>query len=289
MKVALAHMPLVVCNHAVGHLKTLATRCGLAVFLVASTLAGAETLLPTKAQRVALFDALVSEIERLDGDGLINRHTRPESWRQTTSKLRDAAATANSPIEYGQVFHRLRATYPNFHAGVSIADAYRGAWMQSDAKLPVLIRAEAVGPGQPRPPLRIAQVDEAWAKSTAPEATLPRVGDIVIAMNGRTVDEWHRENEVFCKQPTLAQCPIEFHRNLARGLLFWHPDAPLALEIIRTIYSRHLPSPTSRDFEPAKARALKHSTTPSASSLEMHPRGQRTPRSQSGTGMPFSL
>ena len=114
-------------------------RCMGSMLVFVCTLTTAETMLPSKSQRIALFDALVIEIERLDGDGLINRHTRPESWRQTTARLREAAATASSPIEYGQVFHRLRATYPNFHAGVSIAEPFRAAWMQSDAKLPILI------------------------------------------------------------------------------------------------------------------------------------------------------
>ena len=84
----------------------------------------------TVPQKVALFDRIVAEIERIDGDGLIFRNTRPESWRDTVTRLRKEASSASTSIDYGYVFHRLRGTNANFHAGVSIADAYRASWMK---------------------------------------------------------------------------------------------------------------------------------------------------------------
>lgn len=282
MQVTRAHMTFAVCKNVLGWLNKSAAQCGLAALLIAPTLASAEPLLPSKAHRMALFDALVGEIERLDGDGLINRHTRPESWRQTKSKLREAAATATSPVEYGQVFHRLRGTYPNFHAGVSIAEAYRGTWMQSDAKLPVLIRAETVKPSQTRPPLRIAQVDGTWARVQPPDAQLPLAGDVIIAMDERPADEWLRENEIFCKQPTLGQCPIEFHRNLARGLLFWHPEAPLTLELLRNggkvrVIVNPLDSKPALTANANVAAAASASNTPSKPASWCDPATSRAP------------
>jgi hypothetical protein len=189
--------------------------------------------LPTQAQRVALFDLLAQEIERLDGDGLIVRHTRPEPWNETIGRLRQAAIAATTPSDFGHVFFRLRATYPNSHSDVRLAETYRTSWMQSDARLPITIRAEVVSPDVTRPTLRVASVDEAWLKAQSPSVYPPRVGDIVVAMNNQPASEWLRENEIFCRLPLASQCPIAFHRNLVRGLLFWHPDAPLTVDLLR--------------------------------------------------------
>lgn len=187
----------------------------------------------TVQQKAALFDRLVVEIERLDGDGLIFRDTRPESWGDTVERLRKEASSATTSIDYGQVLHRLRGTYPNFHAGVSIADAYRAPWMQGDRWLPVVIRADVVKPGVSRTTLRVARVDETWANSQVANDGKPQLGDMVVAINGRPASEWLRENEIFCKQPLAEQCPMEFHRNLARGFLFWRPDSPLVVDTVR--------------------------------------------------------
>ncbi len=84
---------------------------------------------PSVEQRLALFDQLVLDIERLDGDGLLARDTRPESWRETVARLRKSASEARTPLEYGHVFHRLRATYPNTHAEINTSSAYFAPWM----------------------------------------------------------------------------------------------------------------------------------------------------------------
>ncbi len=204
----------------------------LAIADTASSLVSTQPPLTTQ-QRVALFDRVVAEIERLDGDGLVIRHTRPESWRETVTRLRQEAASAVTLTDFGYVFHRLRGTYPNFHAGTSIVDAYRAPWMQGDRWLPVVIRADVVKPGVTRPTLRISWVDEKWAGLQVAPDRRPMLGDVVVAINGRPASEWLRENEIFCKQPLAAQCPMEFHRNLARGYLFWRPDTPLVVELLR--------------------------------------------------------
>jgi hypothetical protein len=192
------------------------------------------TALPSHEQRVALFDQLVSDIERLDGDGLLVRNTRPESWRNTVARLRATAGAARTSVEYGHVFHRLRSTYPNSHAEVSTEPAYFARWMQSDVTLPVVIRAEAVNLDETRPTLRIASVNSTWAAAQPANAKLPKVGDIVVAINARPAMEWLRENEIFCRLPLATQCPIVFHRNLTRGLLFWHPETPLEIVLNRS-------------------------------------------------------
>ncbi len=215
----------------------------LTVLLVASSLsntsnaqAKAKDLAPalmSVEQRLSLFDLLVREIVRIDGDGLIVRETRPESWSATVARLRSEAANATTTAEYGHVFHRLRATYPNSHSGVMLADDYRRDWMSRDVRLPISFRAEIVTPNVARPVLRIATIEADERNSAKSGESLPMVGDEVVAMNHRPVADWWRENEIFCRLPLAWQCTISFHRNLARGHLFWHPETPLVIEVQR--------------------------------------------------------
>lgn len=204
----------------------------VATFSVATAQATGSSHL-SAVQRVALFDKLVDDIVRLDGDGLTIRHTRPESWKETISRLREAAGTATSPVDYGHVLYRLRATYPNMHASITLAEAFTPTWMPNGAVLPITLRAESLKPDAPRPAIRVATVNERWAKAQPTSLKFPQIGDVVISLNERPVAEWLRENEIFCRYPLAGQCPIEFQRNLARGLLFWNPDTPLRLLLLR--------------------------------------------------------
>ncbi len=189
--------------------------------------------IPSREARQALFDKVVGDIERLDGDGLTIRNQRPEQWRATVARLRVAAAEAAMPASFGQVFYRLRATYPNLHAGVSLANGFEPRWMPNGAGLPITIRAEALTPTVTRPTLRVATVADAWVKAQPAIANLPSVGDPVVTINQRPVADWLRENEIFCRYPLAWQCPVDFQRNLSRGLLFWRPGEPLALTLRR--------------------------------------------------------
>lgn len=189
--------------------------------------------MPSRAQSVALFDQLVRDIERLDGDGLTIRHLRPEPWKDTVARLRVAANAANTPAALGQVFHRLRASYPNFHANVTLNSGYNEKWMLGGTDLPIAIRAETLAPNVSRPIMRVATVNATWLKSQSPGAALPAEGDVVVALNQRPIADWLRENEIFCRYPLAAQCAVEFQRNLVRGLLFWQPGTSLTLTVQR--------------------------------------------------------
>jgi Peptidase family S41 len=189
--------------------------------------------IPSRAEATALFDKLVQDIERLDGDGLTIRHQRPEQWKATIARLRAAAAEATTPAALGHVFHRLRATYPNMHAGITLANDFNEKWMPNGASLPMTIRAETLAPDATRPVMRIASINEGWLKTQSADTALPIVGDIVVAMNQRPMADWLRENEIFCRYPLAGQCPVEFQRNSARGFLFWQPETPLVLTLSR--------------------------------------------------------
>ncbi len=70
--------------------------------------------LPSKDERGSLFQAVVDEINRLDGEGLPVRGNRPESWEVTTAKLKEevkAAFTAKIPMaRFGNAAEVAEAT-----------------------------------------------------------------------------------------------------------------------------------------------------------------------------------
>ncbi len=125
-------------------------------------------------------------------------------------------------------------------------------------------------PGVTRTPLRIASVNETWLKAQPAGTGVPQVGDIVVAINARPASEWLHENEIFCRLPLIAQCPIAFHRNLARGLLFGHPDTSLNLELSR---NGELVRTTVTEIAPVQpSTTASQSSVPQASSLQIdHP------------------
>ena len=76
--------------------------------------------LPSLGVRLQMFDAVVGSITRLDGDGLVFRSKRRESWDATVARLRREAEAAGSLTDFGRVFKRLDATYPNLHTRVHL-------------------------------------------------------------------------------------------------------------------------------------------------------------------------
>lgn len=74
---------------------------------------------------VALFENLITEIYRLDGDGLISRINRQKSWQSIVDELKQElqnSSTDNYAI--GRVFSKLDAAYPNLHAHIRLHPHY---------------------------------------------------------------------------------------------------------------------------------------------------------------------
>ena len=51
-----------------------------------------------------------------------------------------------------------------------------------------------------------------------------------------------------CKQALTARCPMEFHRNLVCGFLFWRPNTPLVIEAIKHGARSGLPDSSDTTF-----------------------------------------
>lgn len=65
-------------------------------------------------QRIIL--ALRNKMIRLDGEGLLSRKDRPETFVETTDKLADQTSANQSLNDFFNSFQKLSATYTNLHS-----------------------------------------------------------------------------------------------------------------------------------------------------------------------------
>jgi hypothetical protein len=221
--------------------------------------------LPPVAQRLRMFDSLVAEMERLDGDGLVFRGRRREPWAATVARLRIEAAEAGSLVAFGRVFKRLDATYPNLHTRVHLRRELDAVKSLGRLVFPLVVRPERLEQGRPGS-YRVAELRPA----AGPEA--PAAGDRVTAINGRPLAAWAEENEIFCEFPLREQCDADLFDNLQRELLGWERSRKLVLRVEHGASTRDWEVPIALDFgpPPPPSRALPCGVSP-ARYPDFHP------------------
>jgi len=193
--------------------------------LTSSTVFADEKIsLPISEQRKALFQSFVSEINRLDGEGLIPRFNRPESWETTTQKLISQAQTADTLFAFGRVFKRLDATYPNLHARVHLRQELDQEKAEGLIKFHFNIRPQLLN--------QHSQHFSYFIVDPESKSDLKN-GDEIIELNGQPIAELEKENFLYCKFPTFAQCAIDLESNLKKELLSWNRELPLKFKIKR--------------------------------------------------------
>jgi hypothetical protein len=182
--------------------------------------------------RVAIFDKVVSELERIDGEGLPARRNRPVSWQATVADLRAQARNAESKIDFGQVFRKLDATYPNLHAKVTLADNYDIAAGRLRPKIAFRFGADFIGPKPSKFKYKISSIDGELTKEIK-EVTRPALGDNIVAINGKAMAIWSDENFINCKFPLRQQCEANIFDHFRKGLLSWDWRSPLTYTLER--------------------------------------------------------
>ncbi len=186
---------------------------------------------PSSETRGRIFDAFVSEIDRLDGEGLLARKGRPEGWAQTTANLRKQALQADTPAQFGEVFKWLDRTYPNLHAHLVLSEAFDSARANS-SRPAVRFAPEIVRPQQKVFRYKINSIETEAVKDIA-ESVRPAIGDDLLEINDRPVGEWARENFIYCKFPLREQCEMNMFDQFRRGHLSWRPGSPLRYTLLR--------------------------------------------------------
>lgn len=187
---------------------------------------------PNEQTRVKIFDKVVSELERIDGEGLPPRKNRPEKWSVTVSKLRAQAQKAQNPIEYGQVFRKLDATYPNLHANLVLKEEYDIAAGRIRPKISARFAPEVVEFKKKTPRYLLNTIETDMMKRFK-ETTRPAIGDEILEINGRSIKDWSRENFIYCKMPWREQCEINFFDHFRKGFLSWDWRSPLTYKLQR--------------------------------------------------------
>lgn len=100
--------------------------------------------LPSNEMKRLMVESLKKEIDRIDGDGLLPRSNRSESWDNTVSRLAEEAASASTLYDLGRVFKRFDATYPNLHARVFLIPELNEQTQEGSVTLPFKFYADKV-------------------------------------------------------------------------------------------------------------------------------------------------
>ena len=172
--------------------------------------------IPTAKMQNAMVIAIRDEMLRLDGEGLIPRENRPESFERTTGMLAMDALKNKTVADFYQTFKKLNATYPNLHAGVTFPQS-----MLNEVGIPgpniedwpnIWITTEVLTPTKTK-----VVVDDI---KNHPELKKWE-GAEVTAINHQAIKTVLDENFIFCKRALRAQCDRDLENNLLNGELSW--------------------------------------------------------------------
>jgi len=181
--------------------------------------------LPNPELRRSMMQKLAEELVRIDGEGLIPRSNRPETWENTIKKLSEEAQEASSLYDLGRAFKRLDATYPNLHAKVFLMPELDEKESLGSITFPIQLFPAEVNRNHQKSKFRVVVSKNAKTEF--------KNGDELIAINSRPIQDWTDENFIFCKFPLREQCEVEFFDNLKNELLSWGRRDPLTLTIKR--------------------------------------------------------
>lgn len=180
---------------------------------------------PGTESRLKLFDEVVSEMARRDGEAMEARRLRPESWAKTLQGLREELRQAENFKDLARVFARVDASYTNLHSSVQFVAT--GEWFAPGTVRPKAWVATKISE-RAQVSFHLEVDDSKWS---TPSLLGLRSGDEVVAVNGRSLKDWSRENFHFCKFPLQSQCDEELFENLVGETLSWQRGSPLALEV----------------------------------------------------------
>lgn len=218
----------------------------IAFLLASSNVLCSEPLLnPSTTTLSNFFDEYVATIERLDGDGLLPRKNRPETWPITVAKIKQEFINSKDKIDMGQALKRLDQTYTNLHSSISLNSAYDLRKRDGSLSLPISIKVKTVLKNQKSFTFLLSKVkSEAFTNN---KEITPQVGDEVIAINNQKMQLWEKELFLSCKYPLREQCYIEFFDQLRKEYLGWDRRTPLNLTLKRKlkVWTVNIPLPVA--------------------------------------------
>jgi hypothetical protein len=209
--------------------KRILTAMLLGIFLcsmaIAASLTSAVPLtlnLPSPRQRVQMIEAVSSEMIRLDAEGFLARTQRNLTWSQIVEQIKLEAGSAQNWDAFHRAISRLDAAYTNLHARAELGSEYLSQLQQQPIKLLVRFDDEWLAPTVVRHV--VGSIDPSLRFS---EDVQPKIGDELMAINGRPIQDWENENFNFCKWPLKSQCDVLLAINFEKELLSWERSSPL--------------------------------------------------------------
>ena len=211
---------------------------------------------------IKLYEAYLNEVDRIDADGLIPRQNRPETWKQTTNSLKKDLRKANTLFDVGRVFRRTDAAYTNLHAHINLDPKY-DYYSEGRLQLGVSFWPEHVDSEGNVNRFIISNDRKDYFVHLPPEQR-PNVFDEVLAINGRNIKWWQKNNLVYCKFPLLSQCQLNLKDNFRNEVLDWSRREPLSVKLKRgsKIFTVKVPVFARPDSKPPKPEAEQRKTEP---------------------------
>jgi hypothetical protein len=199
------------------------------IFTASFTASSAKALdkFPSPQVRERMIQDLVRTMTRLDGEALYVRQNRAQTWTDTTQAIAQEATLANSGPELYRAFMRVNQAYPNLHSNLKPGADFK-LFSQKPLRLKAEFQANWLAPHKVT--FSISKVD---ADLNLAAEVKPQVGDSVIAINGRDIQDWTKENFEFCKFPLKEQCDTQLHNQLLKEFLSWNRTMPLSLTLQR--------------------------------------------------------
>lgn len=203
----------------------------LSVVLIFSISSQAQISVSDHLKYNKLYEAYLKEIDRIDADGLIPRKNRPESWKQTTNGLKKDLHKAKTLFDVGRVFKRTDAAYTNLHAHINL-DAKYDYNSEGRVRSGISFWPEKVDAEGNVTRFILSNVRKEYFVHLQPELR-PKVEDELLAINGRDMKWWQKNNLTFCKFPLLSQCQLNIKDNFRDEVLNWNRREPLIVKLKR--------------------------------------------------------
>ncbi len=180
-------------------------------------------------KRVAIFDALVKEIDRIDADRKEILKLKGENWDENINELRGEVEKAQSLGAFGRALRKVDSLYPHVQSQQVLNPELESIPIGSKINLAFKIVPTIKDVKERHFKYFISQVTADHFEA----GPVPRIGDEVIEINKKGIEDWEDENYKFCKAVSRGVCALEFNHNFRNESLAWNHDQVIELVLLR--------------------------------------------------------
>ena len=177
--------------------------------------------------KIALLNAVTSALTTFDATALTVRNNRPQDWNTTIAQLKTELQQAQTPTDITRVFRRLNATYPSLHAEFTPGEEMQSYFPHVSRAL-AGFTAEWISQNSTQ--FRVHRADSSL-QSLGENA--PKIGDTLLAINGKPMQFWSDENFTFCKYRLRTTCDTQLPANFFNQILSWQEKDGLNFTLSR--------------------------------------------------------